>query len=199
MWRCGDDWWRRRFGDSTSPPSPSPARVSWPWSAWEWSGLQVLSPRLGTVGPRPREISRPNQAVTTNYQDGTLATAQSRDFPTQSSPSSSYSSLLEDNIGLFRFISREKTWPLAPVKIGGEGGREGGMVDNDCLHGQLRNDLIWHSRRLSARATVPPYHRTRSLLFNYRGLGTMGAEVCHCDSHVSYFHCTEYQYHKLQI
>ena len=43
---------------------------------------------------------------------------------------------------------------------GREGGREGGMVDNDCLHGQLRNDLIWHSRRLSARAhrtTVPPY------------------------------------------
>ena len=49
---------------------------------------------------------------------------------------------------------RENNRPRAPVKIRGEGGR--GMVDNDCLHDQLRNDLIWHSRRLSTQ--VPGIH-----------------------------------------
>ena len=72
-----------------------------------------------------------------------------------------------------------------------EGGREGRgrLVDNDCLHDQLRNYLIWHSRRLSDQAIGPG---PRSILFNYIWVGTMGAQPCECDSRLSYFHCTGY-------
>ena len=126
-------------------------------SAWEWSGLWDCLPGWELAGECRGNIQT-KPSCHNQLSRHTLATQPppimssvdiTRTFPQILLPSSSPSPQKH---------LRQKNRPRAPVKIRGEAGvwlrggeRGGGMVDNDCLHDQLRNYLIWHSRRLSTQ------------------------------------------------